>query len=320
MSLSYSTVLDLIINEPFALGGRLLPLFDLPLRQQPSDPSASFASLIHSIRASGPHGEAAMLTLRTRLIDALRPFFPNPTAFQQQLGRCNAVVSGSFVLAFLLAYGREPLHWTPGDIDVYCTTSQGASMLDFLIRDCHYLPQLLGDAHSRYQLADISHVFRLSNPQLGKTVDVICTDSPSPLAPITHFWGTHLMNFVSATSIVSAYAAPTLLRNAALNPNRELTAEDEVVFKYKCRGFVFTPFRASTLVHSLDPRPCACPHTLRSFADEHTVSVRYEDIGDNADAALHDGPQWKWGGDRCGRGCGASPNDHGAASSLDVDS
>ncbi|KAI0039791.1 hypothetical protein FA95DRAFT_1450745, partial [Auriscalpium vulgare] len=149
--------------------------------------------------------------------DALRPYFPSPSSFQNCLRHCEAVVSGAFALAFLLQGGSEPVVWTPGELEIYCTVAHAARMLHFLTHDCNYTLLRSPAPNSSNATNDIDLAFRLTCSTSSLVVDIFCTDSPSPLAPLTRFWGTHLINYISASTISIAYPGATLRFVGALN-------------------------------------------------------------------------------------------------------
>ncbi|KAI0059798.1 hypothetical protein BV25DRAFT_1918187 [Artomyces pyxidatus] len=254
--------------------------------------------------------------LRLSWNESLSSYFMDPVRFRDVLRSSRSIISGSFVLHFVLRATRFA-DWCPGDMDIYCPVSSAASVVDYLIYKEHYVafkPEGREGANAESPLHEydgaIACVVQLRRWD-GRRVDVICATRNGPLLPLTHFWGTIVTNFISADTLSIPYPRLTLRGRCCLNPERlDDSAVRDCLDKYIQRGFALDSFVASGAHHTtITPMPLYCPHTYRHFADPGCLVFDFgsKDTGDQIHTQLADFPVhlplWKWGGDACSALC-----------------
>ncbi|KAI0054714.1 hypothetical protein BV25DRAFT_1783348, partial [Artomyces pyxidatus] len=234
-------------------------------------------------------------------------FFPDVQRFRDALRCANAVISGSFALNIALHCCNRPAasHWRPNDMDLYCGIHHYVWFLTYLIRVEGYLPMFTGGEQEQclvphYGGGGIALIFRLVNSR-GRQLDVICADSESALTPIPHFWGTLVVNYVSADEICVAYPRLTLNGIGYINPARIGMGTNDAIEKYAARGFTITPFTDNNDTHPLFPPNAHCPHSLRGFDDVHSLRIRLGDTLTEHSTVPHLVwcPRWRWAGPSC---------------------
>ncbi|KAI0335952.1 hypothetical protein GY45DRAFT_1342100 [Cubamyces sp. BRFM 1775] len=154
----------------------------------------------------------------------------------------NSVISGSSALHFL-DVDRAPL-WSATDLDIYTPIHCARQIVNYLcnVEGYHIVQEPVPSKypHLRSGFATVFHLRR----DLSE-IDVIQSCTRSALYPIPYFWGTHVMNYLTADTFCVAYPEYTLEGKSLLNPValvdkqhpnvRMLTNMD----KYTERGYAF---------------------------------------------------------------------------------
>lgn len=151
----------------------------------------------------------------------------------------------------------------------------------------------------------VAIVIRMENYK-GSIVDVVVSTRTSALYPITFFWSTHLMNFISADTLCVTYPSLTLTGRGCFNPFRLYGDNNFMPYMTEYEREVF---EILTFVHN-DPLQfvCApnatCPHLLRTFFDEHSLRFQFSTFDGNDPLSRPDfHPCWRMGGSACGSHC-----------------
>lgn len=173
-------------------------------------------------------------------------------------------------------------------------------------------------------------------PQLeGQRIDIIPSINASPLFPISFFWASHLMNYLTADSFCAAYPEYTFAQRAVLSPvqlidHRYPSPEIvRVIRKYEDRGYQFRvrPYAWNDCIgNALCARNAACPRLRRFFGDRFcltgNLSRDYGDDGFGRSLPSETTVCWWRGGDVCGGECARSDvfpeRDFAAAEVIDV--
>ncbi|EIM85261.1 uncharacterized protein STEHIDRAFT_111872 [Stereum hirsutum FP-91666 SS1] len=170
----------------------------------------------------------------------LLPYIKDPSSFRDVLRRSHSVISGSFALEFSLhGTTRPPIN--VGDIEIYAGVANTITIIEHLRREEGYLAIPLSILPCISYIDDydggIAAVVRMLHPR-GTKIDVICSLRISALHPITFFWSTAIMSFLTSDGFCSAYHALTERGIACLNPSRDLTPRiRRCITKYEQRGF-----------------------------------------------------------------------------------
>jgi len=199
--------------------------------------------------------------LRRKLNILSARFFNNAADLAFILNACDAVISGSTALHFLLPIVSTP--WSPTDLDLYiplrCQLQLG-----------HLLKKRGKSNISLYSTSKIFTV--LTFTKADKKVDVIVSSTDCAVLPIFQFHSTAVMNFFTGNSIFCAYPSLTFrglsmisastLYNGSFSP-----VGMKALLKYKQRGLAFVSCPAT---HEFQ---FACKSANRSLTDDGCLWV-----------------------------------------------
>lgn len=235
-------------------------------------------------------------------------FVHDPHAIMSEARESNAVFSGGQVLRFV-SRGGDGGVWDADDLDVYCALGSGRRMVALFELEgyqAEVLPAGEGFDRPYVDESSISCVARMRRGD-DRHVDVVVSTCHSALAPIAHFYATHVVNVVTASTICVAYPDSTLKRRGFFRPwaartwNRVLATE-----KYEQRGYQILGFlrnREAGVWDGTISKRFYCPHVERCFMDEGTLRLWYAEVdGDRVrakDCDLLRGVTWTWGGHQC---------------------
>ncbi|KAI0351713.1 hypothetical protein OH77DRAFT_1461428 [Trametes cingulata] len=283
--------------------------FVLPEHRSPSLPS------LHALgQISPPFADTAAAHLDSALNSALRSYVNNPAALRSTMRLLRAVISGSFALSFLLQ-GQQP-HFEPRDLDIYVPLHYGQRMASYLI-------DVEGFVLHRHRevpyAAKLGHAAVLTLQKATRRIDIVVSMNESALYPISHFWGSHVMNYLSADGYCVAYPELTFSGRGILSPFH-LTDHRypsdytlSLMAKYSPRGFSFRvrPYAwetSTTSAQDCNISPSAgCPRVRRFFGDRFcltgTLSSQYAGYGYDCSLPSSLTVCWWRGGDPCGGTC-----------------
>lgn len=132
----------------------------------------------------------------------------------------SSVVSGSLAFA-VLSWGSDTHFstWeTPGDLDIYVPRGTTDTFVRFFADRAAFVPGVPKDAHMRTSdyPAGIHTVTTLVkspalDPPVALSVDIVESEDSRATYPLQNFWGTVVNNFITPSSIVSAYPRATLM-------------------------------------------------------------------------------------------------------------
>ncbi|KAK7685931.1 hypothetical protein QCA50_010740 [Cerrena zonata] len=235
----------------------------------------------------------------------LASFTPNPASFRQMMSDTGSIISGSTALYLLL---RQPCTWKPRDVDVIGVNEGYKTLLAFILS----LPgakvvsdsreQLEGDGPDSYPYEGLRRLVKVSTDMAN--FDVIESTGSVPSNTVVHYWGTHVMNALTADSIQCAYPALTLAHKVI---QVRYTNATNPITKYKQRGFelIRKEFRAVNLSASCGHN-VLCSSRDRYFGDEDTLVLpipglvatgRERQMGSGGPRRVS---AWRMGGRACG--------------------
>ncbi|KAL1942614.1 hypothetical protein VTO73DRAFT_4854 [Trametes versicolor] len=241
----------------------------------------------------------------------LTRYVEDPTAFRAALRMLGGVLSGSFVLSFLMM--NDLRDFTPNDLDVYLPNSVAARFARYLMDVEGYI--LRRTARVPYGTND-AHRMVVVLQKHGMQIDVIPSNNDSALLPIAHFWGSHLMNFITADTFCVAYPQLTFQSRCLLSPFQLLHSRypGDVVLgmmrKYALRGIDFRvrPY-AWDVSHprGFCKHGSGCPRLRRFFGDRFCLTGRlsadFKDCGYLRRLPSEETVAWWRGGDPCDDDC-----------------
>ena len=188
---------------------------------------------------------AAQDECAARVRQYTRPFVNNIRSFYSLLGALDGVVSGSAALAVLMAGSeRDDFVESSSDLDVYVPSYHARdAVLAFLERyEGYAVDHGRAAAAEQYASTKPSHIASLSrlsrrDGDLVRCVDIIVGSQHSATTPLTSFWGTLVMNYISSTTIVCLYPRMTLAGHFFVNPIASVERLERPLAKYRRRGF-----------------------------------------------------------------------------------
>lgn len=206
------------------------------------------------------------------LCQTLSAFTEDPVAFQSMMRRTRAIISGSTALYHVL---REPSAWRPGDVDLLVPNQRFREVTRFILA----LPGavVVNEYSQKYRArtTGFSRIVQVQTPLVK--FDIIQSTEGSPFHPIAYYYGTHVMNAVTADFVICSYPTLTLHGRSFLVPRQGQVMTDAImraVRKYKERGFLFMEQDETTMEEGA---PCSaaitCPHRNRSFGDHYCLMV-----------------------------------------------
>lgn len=234
-------------------------------------------------------------------------FTSRPRVLMDLISSTNSVFSGSQVLYFVCGFTTSNCAWEPDDLDIYTCEGRGEIILQFFEGE-GYEAELKpsGRERDRPYMGDtaVACVVTLKKGQ-GRKVDLIFSGTGSALSPIARFYGTHVMNILTAEEVVVAYPESTF--DAVCYRRWGATGGDGRpggIEKYEGRGFKLRHFSENIEhVRLWGTGRFYCPHATRSFLDDGCVMLRFSNgglqLGDVERAGIFDTVEWVWGGQGC---------------------
>lgn len=173
-------------------------IFSLPLRD--------LVSLFQVCRRLRSRREEVLGRLVTRL---LRRYISNPLGLRKVMRDAGAILSGSSVLWLIEGM---PSTWTPNDLDIYAPIWKAQRIIRFLIEREGYteVPREKPFPEDYMKLGFLSSVTKLRKGE--QSIDVMESLSPNVLQPITFFYTTLVMNYITSDSIKILYPLLTFSR------------------------------------------------------------------------------------------------------------
>lgn len=230
----------------------------------------SVPALLSFSKVNKTFAEWVITYLDLSLDAALGPYFADCEAFRSTMRLYGAVISGSFALQFLRM--NDGCDFIPGDLDIYVPRAYTNRMLAYLIGVEGYsyvttrrVPYGVNEAH------DV--VIIVSKP--GLTVDIIPSMTNSALYPLSHFWASHLVNYISADTFCVAYPELTFWGRSLLSPFQLVDLRHpsghilSLIDKYHQRAFDFRIRTYAWDDHARDVCDAdpGCPRVQRFFGD-----------------------------------------------------
>lgn len=168
--------------------------------------------------------------------------------------------------------------WTKtSDLDVYVPNKRALKTMRKYLRDRDGYEPLpipkLDEGRYWEDPACIKSLTRLRSPLYNAHIDIICAQGNAATLPITAFWGTPVMNFITGTKLVVLYPRMTLDGRGFYNPHSHPDRRRESIAKYSARGITVTAFPH-------DRKQCTdpdnyCPETFRYTQDTQTMCVSW---------------------------------------------
>lgn len=260
---------------------------------------------------SSQYKELVVTHLDLSYDEALRRYVDDPHGLRGTMRMLGAIISGSFALAFVMRNTDAVI--TPGDLDLYVPTQFAKRFVAYLVNVEGY--HRIATANIPYGRNSAHRPVILLAKQ-GVRIDVVPSNNEAALFPLSHFWSTHVMNFLSADTFSVAYPDLTFAGRGLLSPFQLIayrhTSEYIITLirKYEARGFSFRvrPYAWGEQVPSVvcDVGP-ACSRTRRFFGDRFClggpISRDYSDCGYYRGLPANVTVCWWRGGDSCGVEC-----------------
>lgn len=252
--------------------------------------------------------------------DALiRPFITDGDKFRDKMRATESLISGSLALRLV----DRTADWKVGDMDLYVPQHHFSSFVAYLLQIEHYDfdPDFVGNHHTWYK-PGILRVTKLRRPGTKVSIDVICSQTDSAAFPLAHYYGTHVLNYISWDSFCCAYPKMTTVGQALLMPLHLIEGyippgrTVSCIKKYGERGFDFRYNPKQWDEERVCKGGFECPQSVRTMSDRGCLHWQFSDsedtiIGDDGTVVEPDpyldpfnfGVVWRIGGLPCGGRC-----------------
>lgn len=210
----------------------------------------TYTLALQAINAPPSEDPAIRLTaeaaLGARFHAYLNLFFHNSMLFRTFMRSHAMIISGSVALHFFTGDST----WRPHDLDIYVSQRYFQVAITHLTHEQKLVVVQQFGSSSPYRLLPennaIRHVVKFRSPS-GYSVDLICSDAAA-CYPIPFYWGTHLMNIVTADYACAAYPSSIENHRIFCNPidfraptsEHALREQEKATTKYIARGYSIT--------------------------------------------------------------------------------
>lgn len=244
---------------------------------------------------------------------------PNPPAFREMMRSTNTIISGSTALHYLL---RHPHSWYPSDVDLLVPAGQMDIVVNFICQ----LPgaNVMWDVGDNEDVDDddddeeeegngYPQLFHIGFVRLVKVVtsmghfDIMQSREPSAFNPIPYYWGTHVMNALTADQIYCAYPTFTFRQQGIVTIGQTLPRTMNIVTKYRQRGFhLYDSSQDAWEWKETCTHFVACAKRDRFFGDDDTLVLPIRkgrnDKEDSCEETVTESyiTGWRLGGSACG--------------------
>lgn len=175
----------------------------------------------------------------------LRPYIDHRDRFRAMMRHTRSIISGSTAVDFGLHSMTCP-EFRSNDLDIYVGSTSALSVIQHLryIEGYTAIPTTPRPPHLLLDNYDggLSTVVRMAHTKKPK-IDVVCSARISALHPLSFFWGTIPMTYLTANGFCTAYPDLFFEMKGCLNPVSGITDRaGECLAKYRRRGFEIGTF------------------------------------------------------------------------------
>lgn len=208
--------------------------------------------------------------LAEALSHTLSSITPDPAAFQSMMRRTNTVISGSTALHHVL---RQAATWNPTDVDLLVPSHRFNDVLQFVLA----LPGAVTTKEYSQSYSVKTGYLRIVTVQTSMVkFEIIQSVARSPFHPMLYYYGTHIMNAITADFSICTYPSLTF-DNRSYLAKLDWRSDDATVHAVATsaqRGFNFMlqhedPIGYPQLCH----QTITCPHRNRSIGDKYCLVV-----------------------------------------------
>ncbi|KAI1322604.1 hypothetical protein F5Y16DRAFT_386197 [Xylariaceae sp. FL0255] len=142
-------------------------------------------------------------------------FFENPLTFRSQLGKCDALISGSFALQFF-----EGVLWKESDLDIFVESGNNTEAMEKYLLEVAYTHTGSWSRPDHDRMEEYSNIkgivecrtYHDSNPNgYGAKVQIISTKESPVRAILEGFYTTCIVNFITWNKAYSLFPKATFL-------------------------------------------------------------------------------------------------------------
>ena len=164
--------------------------------------------------------------LSLRLNTTLAHFLPDPESFREKMRQEGAVIGGAVPLWFAMS---QPSAWRPDHLDLIIPNTAEAIFRDYFqsMPGCVIVDPkpYLWELKSQWRFRRDAYCVRTSRG----VVRVVCAHQHDPLSAVRFYWGTHLMNVLTADAFVSPYFQLTMARKAlGMDARKVMRGDDDL--------------------------------------------------------------------------------------------
>ncbi|KAK7681745.1 hypothetical protein QCA50_015092 [Cerrena zonata] len=230
-----------------------------------------------------------------------------PVAFRDMMRLTKAIITGSTALHYIL---RQPVEWQPSDLDLIVPLQSFEIALSFIVKLPGAIVRFDSDdeANNAYPGLRRGYTRMVQVQTTYGCIDVMQSSSRSPFNPLPSYWGTHVMNALTADSFICPYPKLTYRHIALVKHRSQHPTITAVEHKYRSRGFtLYTSTRQFANLSESCHDFSACSGRDRYFGDYETLIVPIWDVdyraNDWAEPEAEFTTAWRLGGKACGNMC-----------------
>lgn len=192
------------------------------------------------MRTNKAYRSACRHFLQRKYDHVLRPYITHRRLFRGMMRHTRSVISGSTAVDFGL-HGLVAPSFLPSDLDIYTGVAHAITVIHHLRFIEGYTANPLSSFPAGLVIDDydggIASIVRMTQPGRPK-IDVICSARISALHPLSFFWSTIPMTFLTADGFCTAYPQLLFKLRGCFNPTRcNTTRVQRCMTKYQSRGF-----------------------------------------------------------------------------------
>lgn len=246
--------------------------------------------------------------LQDRFHGLLDPYVTGVDDFAAFMQDHHVLISGSTVFKFIDPAFVDEWRIPPSDLDLYAPLSRHRELVNYLLLREGYVivneaPPLPPNDVTRQTMMsycagndEIVRITRMTKD--GRSIDVVCSKSESPLLPILRFHSTAVMNALSPDYVFVAYREMTFARHSQLNPSNAVTNEART--KWISRGFSLVQNAGQWQIQHNCRSDSSCPHTVRVTNDRGSLLWSFTQKSTPCSCLS---AAWRLGGAACLQGC-----------------
>ncbi|KAK7685935.1 hypothetical protein QCA50_010744 [Cerrena zonata] len=179
--------------------------------------------------------QLAAREIRASFLYTLAKFSPDAFAFREMMRVTNTIITGATALHYLL---RQPYNWESCEIDLIVCPAYIVDVTRFIMAfpGATRTSEFGLDGVDDYIQNDFGIGSTTTITTTMASFKLVLSSEMSPFHLLAHYWSTHVMNALTADSLVCAYPTLTLQRKGIISYIPMLSEGDDIIDMWKGRG------------------------------------------------------------------------------------